>query len=187
MHVKNVHQKSGKIACSECNKSMKKENMGRHMKNIHSGKQDQFQCKLCTFKTIYSESLRGHIKYKHQGVRYDCNICEYKATTKGSLADHIKSMHLNERQQQCNICDYKTTTKSKLTKHVKNVHCKSEQIMCTQCNKLIQKRYLNQHMKMLHSEVKPPQYDCTICSFQTIYQTGVKLHVKKVHQKGRKQ
>ena len=38
-HIKNVHQKSENTKCSECNISIQKRNLRRHMKMFHSGEQ----------------------------------------------------------------------------------------------------------------------------------------------------
>ena len=51
-HVKNVYQKSENISCSECNKSIQKEYLKRHMRMFHSGEQTLFNCKVCTYQSI---------------------------------------------------------------------------------------------------------------------------------------
>ena len=95
----------------------------------------------------------------------------------------MKAVHFNE-SFPCKICNYEARCKSTLSTHVKNVHQKSEQIICTECNKSIQKEYLPQHMKLLHT-AEQTQYNCKICNFQTIHPGGVKKHVKNVHQNKR--
>ena len=66
IHVKNVHQKSDNINCTECNKSIQKQYLTKHMKLFYTGEQTQFECKICTFKSIYKSSLNDHVKGVHQ-------------------------------------------------------------------------------------------------------------------------
>ena len=65
-HVKNLHQKSENISCTECNKSFQKKNLTIHMKVLHSGEQTNYECKVCTFKTIHASSLQKHVQNIHQ-------------------------------------------------------------------------------------------------------------------------
>ena len=67
-HVKNVHQKSENVICNECNKSIQKKYLTRHMKIFHSGKQPQYNCDVCTFQSIHPYSLKNHVKNIHQKV-----------------------------------------------------------------------------------------------------------------------
>ena len=65
-HVKNVHQKTANLICNECNKSIQKKYLSTHMKLLHSGEQPQYKCKICTFETLHSNSLKIHVKNIHQ-------------------------------------------------------------------------------------------------------------------------
>ena len=65
-HVKNFHQKSENINCSECNKYIQKRYLKRHMHKFHSGEQTLYNCTVCTFQTIHQESLSKHFRNAHQ-------------------------------------------------------------------------------------------------------------------------
>ena len=65
-HVKNVHQKIENINCSECNKSIQKGSLKRHMKKFHSGEQTLYNCKVCTFQTIHQQGLSRHVRNVHK-------------------------------------------------------------------------------------------------------------------------
>ena len=82
----------------------------------------------------------------------------------------------------CTICDYQATSKCNLSQHARNVHQKSENVICTYCNKSIQKRYIKNHIKMLHSG-EQPKYTCTICDHQATSKGNLSQHVGNVHQK----
>ena len=64
-HVKNVHQRSENIVCRECNKSIQKKNLTKHIKLFHSEKQTHYKCKICKFKTIHTDGVKKHVKNVH--------------------------------------------------------------------------------------------------------------------------
>ena len=68
-HVKNVHQKSENITCSECNKSIQKEYLKRHMRMFHSGEQTLFNCKVCTYQSIHQYAVNSHVRNVHQKLQ----------------------------------------------------------------------------------------------------------------------
>ena len=64
-HVKRMHERNDVINCSDCNKTMTVGSLKRHRKLLHTLKQTQFSCNLCTFQTIYRESVQKHINAVH--------------------------------------------------------------------------------------------------------------------------
>ena len=152
----------------------------KHIQSKHKGK--KYQCSSCDKEYKDASGLRKHTKSVHEGVTYNCNICDYKGTQKYDLKAHVKSLHLQEEKFFCKLCDFQTTWNRSLVTHNRNVHQKCENIICSECNKTIQKRSLTQHMKLSHSG-EEPQYKCKVCTFQTKYQSGLKRHVKNIHEK----
>jgi len=65
-HQKRVHQNNERITCSECNKTMLKDYEIIHMKTFHSGVQPQYDCKICTYKSIHKRAVVQHHKRVHQ-------------------------------------------------------------------------------------------------------------------------
>ena len=65
-HIKNVHQNSENIDCSECNKSIQKISLKRHMKMLHSGEQTLYYCKICTYQSKYQFAVNKHVQNVHQ-------------------------------------------------------------------------------------------------------------------------
>ena len=65
---------------------------------------------------------------------------------------------------------------------MKNVHQKSENINCNECNISIQKVSLKGHMKKFHSGEQTLN-NCKVCTFQSIHQGSLSIHVRNVHQK----
>ena len=66
LKIKNVHQNSENINCTECNKSIQKSYVTTHIKLFHSGEKPKYSCKVCTFQTIHSNGVSKHVKNVHQ-------------------------------------------------------------------------------------------------------------------------
>ena len=65
-HVKNVHQKSENINCTECNVSIQKIGLKIHMKKFHSADQTLYNCRVCTFQSIHQGAVSKDIRNVHQ-------------------------------------------------------------------------------------------------------------------------
>ena len=89
-HVKNVHQKSENMNCSECNKSIQKVSLKKHMKMFHSEEQTLYNCKLCTFQSIQQSAVNKHVRNVHQkSENINCSECN-KSIQKRSLKRHMQ-------------------------------------------------------------------------------------------------
>ena len=65
--------KHGKYSCKSClfmTDSIKLRN--QHIQTVHG-----YQCGLCDFHVTSAKSLKGHIKSKHDCIRYPCDKCDY--------------------------------------------------------------------------------------------------------------
>ena len=56
---------------------------------------DKLSCSKCGNMFSLQHSLRRHIRYAHEGVRYPCIDCSYKATT----LSHLKRHQINSHDQ----------------------------------------------------------------------------------------
>ena len=80
-----------------------------------------FVSKQRNYIATQKANLKGHVKLKHEGVKFPCGQCDYKATQKGSLLTHIISIHV-QNKFPCPQCVYQTTWKRDLLKHIKRIH-----------------------------------------------------------------
>ena len=67
-HVKNVHEKSDNIMCDKCKNYIQKISLKKHLKQQHDDEATLFNCKNCTFQTVYSANLKKHVKIVHQKI-----------------------------------------------------------------------------------------------------------------------
>ena len=79
MEVNTIKSKDKKIICSLCNTGFtkKKQNLNRHLTNIHEANPRRHFCPLCGFKTIRKINLKSHMKIKHEAI-----IEEFKINSK---------------------------------------------------------------------------------------------------------
>ena len=61
--------------------------------SIEDGK---FPCAQCGNTFISLRTLKRHVQYAHEGVRYPCDGCDYKATTGSHLKRHWKNAHVED-------------------------------------------------------------------------------------------
>ena len=93
---------------------------------IHIPEQEKrFQCSVCDFATIYSDSWKKH-EIRHKGEKsLKCNQCNFVTFFQDGLKSHMKR-HNGEKSYNCRSCDYATPLghtweESTLTKRIKNV------------------------------------------------------------------
>ncbi|XP_073973454.1 longitudinals lacking protein, isoforms N/O/W/X/Y-like [Rhodnius prolixus] len=113
-----------RFTCSVCNKSYaNKQNLNRH-KRYECGKEPQFQCPYCCYKTKHRGSLRTHVGIKHAGEeenrisRNYCGVCGKSYVNKGDLNRHKKYECGKEPQFQCPYCSHRTRYRTSLKTHI---------------------------------------------------------------------
>ncbi|CAH0549710.1 unnamed protein product, partial [Brassicogethes aeneus] len=56
----------------------------------------------------YKDSLKRHIKTRHEGIKYSCSHCSKSYTSKVNLNEHVRSKHgdpLQRKKYKCPHCD----------------------------------------------------------------------------------
>ena len=138
-----------------------------------------YKCDLCDSVLKNRKSLNGHIKYKHEGIRFSCSDCSETFTSKSSMKVHHRSLHLGERYS-CNECEYIATTTGHLREHTQIKHS-GQSFSCDQCTyKTTQTRGLKHHISSKHEGTK---YHCDDCDFFTMVEEKLKFHKKTLHDK----
>lgn len=82
------HKTSAHVAlgiCNICGKSMRSDNLGKHIRN-HYG---NHICPECGKKCNHYEALRAHL-YEHKGTKLPCEICGKTFFYHGDLNRHVK-------------------------------------------------------------------------------------------------
>ena len=80
--------------CEFCNLVVKnKQNLNRHVKNIHGNNEKNIGCLQCKSKFKTEERLRNHYKLYHLDEKLECSICHAKVIAKFGLNRHMKTQH----------------------------------------------------------------------------------------------
>ena len=113
-----INRKLVRENCKICGKSVRKEVINTHIKQVHEPKEPvSIKCDLCE-KVFHSESgLKNHKLVTHEGKRFECNICEEIFMSDRTLKKHIRIVH-DGILYQCEQCGQVLTTEEGLRDHV---------------------------------------------------------------------
>ena len=134
--------------CKLCGQIYNKiDSMRMHMKRKHN-----LLCSSCPFIAEDLESLKTHANNEHEGILYPCRFCSKNMLSPEYLRRHEHDYHYemlteNAEIQYCDQCDYQTYGKYPLKRHIKSVHA-NEQLECALCDYVAKSLFhYKQHMK----------------------------------------
>lgn len=138
--------------CDECHHVFPcKRVLQNHFRSVHS-KDKPFKCNECGkyFKT--DSTLYAHRKIHSKEAPHKCFDCGKGFKFKHHLDTHaLQHNKTKEKTFECNFCHKKFAALNNLTKHRKIHENTTSDFACHICGvKLMQKRYLKDHMKRVH-------------------------------------
>lgn len=113
-----------------------------------------YTCKLCSFSSIYANSLMDHVR-THSGKKgLLCLVCQRTFPDTYRLKRHILS-HTGEKKYKCNLCPYATVSSTFLERHVRT-HTGEKNFACGVCDYVCARMdTLKRHVNKVHSGNKP--------------------------------
>merc|ERR1719154_949657 len=64
---------------------------GQHLEDHHhTPPEEEFDCKLCFFRTKISKAFEKHIRMKHAGGMFQCQHCDYTTAQSRNLKFHSR-------------------------------------------------------------------------------------------------
>ena len=137
------------------------------------------KCEKCDYETLFKDSFRKHILYKHGEREIMCDQCHKKYFTKSHLKEHIEGAH--GKGEQCSLCDFKTTRKRNIEKHIAMAHF-PKSLLCSECSYTTSDQtMLKTHINRLHI-AKEDWPKCSDCDYRSSMTERMNVHFKKVHQ-----
>jgi uncharacterized Zn-finger protein len=136
-HLVNWHNLNPPIECEyyicdendkytiKCNEQFTELNIYKPHIEQHTNKKDhKFKCNVCSFTSLFSQTIRKHEKTIHEDKRdYKCEYCEFEFKTSSNLQQHITSC-LKIKNYKCNFCENTFTRIAHCRDHEKNIHGK---------------------------------------------------------------
>lgn len=140
--------------------------MYSHLK-FECGREDQFNCSHCPFKTKFKQNINRHFARQHgkgckvtsesqdlEKKKFNCTVCSRSYSHWRSLYNHQKFECGKEARFFCSICSYKTKVKQNFNRHLKQRH--------NEVRNLTAQPFEQLEVKMSVSEKEI--YICEICS-----------------------
>ena len=140
-------------------------------------------CGVCCKKFATRNELYEHRQTVHANMKpYQCEICLTCFNSKDSMKVHLWTLHGVGGGQSANSVDRDTAHAQRIVPSrmpVRPEHPDAK-YPCEVCGRKFTKRNnLNQHVQVVHSDVKP--FQCDICLRGFTQKSGVKLHLSTVH------
>ena len=113
-----------KVTCELCGKFLaNKDDMSRHLRSYHV-QEKAHKCSKCEGFFKSKESLRIHVRDRHEYVLQKCESCDKRFKNLFALKKHVARIHEKSltKSFECNVCGTKFTDKGNLFGHIRNVH-----------------------------------------------------------------
>ena len=199
-HIEYRHLKSENEICTECNKSVQKRYMTKHMRRFCSKSSDvKFIIEDSTVNNLTPEDnttyndvtennltekdIKNHEDSKQSIIKkYQCQLCEKQYINTRNLNTHIKSVHEGVTYN-CSIqnCEYIATRRDSLRRHIRSEHF-NEVHQCHLCDyQSKNKNHLTEHIRYMHEKIDNTR--CIECN-KSVQERYLSKHMKRFHSEG---
>lgn len=181
------HESENGYFCEFCNERLQSYNkLEIHIRSKHFHEEESFQCDKCGKKFMLKSKLSDHKNRKHS-TPVNCLFegCHKQFKRKDIMTNHYKNIHLgikHKKSLECDLCGFKAIAKCKLVPHMNSQHLKVRPYKCHICDyDDIEKRLLNQHIKLFHGPNGPVKYKCPKCEKAMCSSTALRQHIIAIH------
>ncbi|XP_063545308.1 zinc finger protein 626-like [Cydia strobilella] len=193
-HYDKMHETSPTHKCEECGYTTTYLRSMRRHRQRHKGK---VNCEQCGKQFVSNMSLRDHVKKFHKASNrtYSCTVCSKVYRTSSTCIAHMKSAHgprppppppAADSGAYCEPCNTHFRTKQTLKHHLKTSRKHTNEddktFVCSECDaRFFTERKLQEHVEWKHGT--SDQNKCDECNKVFRSSTGLRYHIKHVHQK----
>ncbi|KAK3912270.1 Transcription factor IIIA [Frankliniella fusca] len=154
----------------------------RHMKKMHSGGSQKFQCPQCEKSFSKNKQLRYHLAEHNGQPPLRCDKCNAGFYNDNLLRKHTRT----HKEYPCTVpgCEQVFSNYSTLQKHISEHNKCFQSLQCAHCQRTFAKNYnLRQHV-MTHLENKKV-FKCTYESCGRVYyqERNLRSHIRVRHEK----
>ncbi|KAJ0183018.1 hypothetical protein K1T71_000994 [Dendrolimus kikuchii] len=180
LHVRS-HTTPKPYACLLCSYTSKyPTSLNRHVLVHHQyekeGKEADFKCPICEYKTHYKWNLYAHTRKHKIDKQFHCEHCPYATSYKHNYLKHAKVHNKKEIKFKCDKCPFITKFEGHITRHLAKIHNEvlDKAKKCDYCDfSTLTGWRLNIHKQRSRQEVL---LKCAYCDFETNYRCEIKKH-----------
>lgn len=169
-----IHAGNKPHDCEECDNSFQYTYLlKQHTLAVHGNKKEHV-CPTCGKRFAYRQTLHSHaVKHNPKNI-YKCNVCDDRSyLTKAKLKRHMKT---HDEPEKCERCS-KEVHHMDLHRKICASGPRIREYQCTVCGrKFLQKRYLSEHKRCVHSFYEICQ--CDQCSRRFRHRSTLYCHRK---------
>ena len=101
-----------------------------HLRDDHSDTLKPIRCDQCLFSVLHVPTLEAHVKDIHEVL--NCKVCGYKGNSYQSLKAHVRFKH-DRNQVKCLHCDFQTDLPPQMKRHKRIEHGFRGDHVCETC------------------------------------------------------
>ncbi|CRK86755.1 CLUMA_CG000587, isoform A [Clunio marinus] len=157
-HLNKHKRRPCRLPCEVCGKILRYYTLKQHLNKVHLNLKP-YQCDICgkAFKDrpIIVNHMNTHKEFRTRDFR--CQICGTSYLNKRDIEFHLLNHHEGPKHLTCSLCGRTFRTEKGLKNHKLLPH----RLPCEVCGKMFRKNALQQHLNVVHFNIKP--YQCDIC------------------------
>ena len=177
-HIQGQHE-GVKYSCNQCDyKCTAKGMLLKHNKLKHLSLEFK-KCDECDYQSVLQGRVNFHKRTVHSNVKFSCKLCSIQTSSTQSLRIHMKLKHDdNPKKLLCDQCDYKGFNMTRLKEHKRAVHDKIK-FPCSECSfQTTSKNSLVIHKRSKHEGIN---HKCDHCNHQSASKSDLKRHSQNKH------
>ena len=122
----NILQRS---KCNICGKMFNSDYLTMHIKQVHE-KAGKVKCDICDQILANTATLKLHKKAKHEKSKsFQCKLCDMAFSQPSALSNHKSNIHENMKKFQCTFCGKGFNRKPDLRSHVNFIHEENPELL----------------------------------------------------------
>ena len=190
------HIRSVKFSCEHCGKPFRsKYDLKEHVsRTLGKCKIDRSMVdEYVEYEDIEPKNLKSE-DTESRNKKYQCIICSKLFTAKRNLTTHMQSHDENRPRYDCNECHKSYSARGTLRDHIIMEHNRNSKFICENCEKPFRSNFvLKEHITRgnckpksdkVHTNVDDEEIlECDDCNYVTHLRSGMRRHLRQVHDK----
>ena len=168
------------IVCQLCDGAFKtKTDLKIDQISVHQNK-EVLKCHVCQKQFIFPKDFKRHEDVHSDERPFSCDLCQKSFKSDCAVQTH-KETHIIEADVSCGICGKVVLQKKYLDKHMKFVHSSDavKNHECLHCEKRFFHLSKLEQHALIHTSIKP--FCCMLCQKTFRHKVSLNSHMKHSH------